>query len=357
MFTSNRERWLWLATAAAVVAIYSTLGVAGSLANVLRDRGLLSVTIVVVVAVALSPVAWRWVRSAPDRHEWAVVIGVGFCSWMVAVRTTGWAERSHLIEYGVVAVIVHAALLERAGNGGVVPVPAAVAVVATTMLGILDETIQAFLPSRVFDVRDIFFNAVAAFLAVAARLALAPQNRPGWRVWFLWLSATAFGWGQGVYWGWRADGDPKMLAAVPDDLLGGYLGVVSGMLTVAVLQWLALRAHISAGARWIVAGSLAVCLAGVTTFGVGLFDPALGWILGTIMVGPTAGLLQWTLLLRQRLRRAGWWIVASTAGWLAGLPFGDITGPPGLGAVYGVATATALVGFLRRPAEVPLARG
>ena len=39
--------------------------------------------------------------------------------------------------------------------------PVALTVAVTALLGTLDEGIQAMLPSRVFDVRDIFFNAFA----------------------------------------------------------------------------------------------------------------------------------------------------------------------------------------------------
>ena len=39
LFTSDRERRLWLWTLAVVVAIYSTLGLAGTLAGALREQG------------------------------------------------------------------------------------------------------------------------------------------------------------------------------------------------------------------------------------------------------------------------------------------------------------------------------
>ena len=47
LFTSDRERRLWLWTLAVVVAIYSTLGLAGMLAGALRDRGLLAPAVLV----------------------------------------------------------------------------------------------------------------------------------------------------------------------------------------------------------------------------------------------------------------------------------------------------------------------
>ncbi|MDE0580183.1 MAG: VanZ family protein, partial [bacterium] len=81
-------------------------------------------------------------------------------------------ERTHLIEYGVVALLIHAALTERAMHSPHVPAPAVLAIALTGLFGVLDELIQALLPNRVFDWRDILFNVVAAVLAVGAIKAL-----------------------------------------------------------------------------------------------------------------------------------------------------------------------------------------
>ena len=53
-----------------------------------------------------------------------------------------------------------------AGQGRRVPAPAIVAILATSALGLLDECLQLFVPSRVFDPRDILFNVLAGALAV-----------------------------------------------------------------------------------------------------------------------------------------------------------------------------------------------
>jgi len=262
-------------------------------------------------------------------------------------RIDSWEERTHLIEYGIVAALIHQALLERVRNGRHVPAPAALSVAVTALLGALDEIIQALLPSRVFDVRDIGFNALAGFMVIAARLALAPQRWPGWRVWFLWLMAGAFGWGQGVYWGWFSGGEPKTLQSTPTVILAGYLGVAVGGILMGVLQWLVLRRHITRSGRWVLASLGAAAVVGVVVFGVGTVDADLGWVGGVSVFGTVVGVLQWAVLRRQ-VPRAGWWVLASTAGWVVGMPLGDINGPPGLGAVYGAITGTALVLLLRQ---------
>ena len=68
---------------------------------------------------------------------------------------------------------------ERSGHGRRVPLPAALAVLATALLGALDECIQAFLPTRVFDIQDIVFNTLAAVMATATSLVLGWARR--WR--------------------------------------------------------------------------------------------------------------------------------------------------------------------------------
>ena len=90
-------------------------------------------------------------------------------------------ERSHLIEYGVVALLIYEALTERASQGRRVPVPALLAFLAAVVVGVVDEGIQWFVPVRVFDPLDILFNALAAFMAVAGSVALAWARRWTWR--------------------------------------------------------------------------------------------------------------------------------------------------------------------------------
>jgi hypothetical protein len=278
-----------------------------------------------------------------------VAIGVALAFLMVASRISSWEERTHLIEYGIVAALIHQALLERLRNGRNVPVPAALAMGATGVLGVIDECIQAVLPNRVFDPRDIFFNAFAGFMVVAGRLAIAPQRQVGWRVWFLWLLACFFGWGWGVYLGWFDNSDPVFIESVPPDYGAAWLGLVVGAVLAAGLQWLVIRPHGPGPVSWLGAAAAASALTGVLFIGLTFIDTHLGWRVAIIGFGPLLAVLQWTIL-RRHVQPAALWIPAATLAWIAGVPFGDLNGPVGLGGLYGVITATALVLLLRQQA-------
>ena len=185
LFVSHRERRLWLWTLAVVVAIYSTLGLARTAAGALRDSGLLEPSFVVAMFLlgmflVGATIVTQGLKMRPGGAEIGVALGVAAAYLMVFLRIAILEERTHLIEYGVVAGFIHEALMERAGQGRHVPVPSLLAVLATAVVGALDEGIQAFLPSRVFDPQDILFNVLAGVMAVAARLALerARHRRP-----------------------------------------------------------------------------------------------------------------------------------------------------------------------------------
>ena len=180
LFSSARERRLWLWTLAVVVAIYSTIGLATTLAGVLSERGLLPAALFLFCALLVgATIVTQGVQARPGGAEIAIALGVTVAYLLVFFRMASPVERSHLMEYGVVAVFIHAALVERASQGRRVPLPPLLAILVTSALGLLDECIQAFLPSRVFDTQDILFNVLAGTMAVAASVALAWARRWG----------------------------------------------------------------------------------------------------------------------------------------------------------------------------------
>ena len=178
LFASGRERRLWLWTLAIVVGIYATIGFGSTVAGVLREGGLLEASLFLGgMFLVGATVAAQGLRARPAGVEVAVALGVAVVYLLVLMRVASPVERSHVIEYSVLAVFIFEALTERAAQGRSVPVPAVLAVLATALVGAVDEGIQLFVPDRVFDPVDIVFNVLAGVMAVAASLALGWARR------------------------------------------------------------------------------------------------------------------------------------------------------------------------------------
>ena len=351
LFTSDRERRLWIWTMVVLAAIYASLGFTAPLVRALRERNLLHIAFAALVLLLVVVFAVQWIRKRPSWSEVGIAIGVGLAYWMAFIRIENPAERTHLLEYGIVAALIHQALQERARNGRPVPNPAALTVVATALLGLLDECIQAIIPGRFFDWIDVGFNAFAGFIVTAARLAQQPVSRPdgkpGWRLWFLWSVVSAF------VWGWSMDpstfGEPRpvvILESLPTINIPEYGSVAAGGAALAVFQWLMLRRYIGGSIRWVLASLLGVFLAAQVVGQVREFDADLGLILGVALYGLIVGILQW-LVLRRQVPRAWLWVPASALSWIVAIPAGDLNGPPGW-AIFGAITGTVLVWLLRQ---------
>jgi hypothetical protein len=176
LLSSDRERRLWAWTLAVVVAIYATLGLATTLVEVLGNRGQFDRVFIVAFFLVGATILTQGLKARPGGMEIGVALGV-LAVYLMLFARMGIPERTHLFEYGVVAVFVYEALTERASQGRKVPLPALLAILATSLVGLLDECIQLFLPSRVFDPVDIMFNVFAAAMAVTASAALGWARR------------------------------------------------------------------------------------------------------------------------------------------------------------------------------------
>ncbi len=185
-FSSRRERNLWLCSLTVVAAIFASLGLSGALIDALADDTVAAVGFGLALILVALTVVTQGLQSRPRGIELGVGLGLAAVGLMVLLRLT-LAERTHLIEYGVLAAFVYAALIERARHGRRVPAPACIAFVAAVLIGVADELCQLVAPNRVFDLEDILFNTLAAAFAVAVgaaggwlrRRAIGQRGRPG----------------------------------------------------------------------------------------------------------------------------------------------------------------------------------
>jgi len=172
LFKSNRERRLWLCVLLVVIAIYSSLGLVGTLAGILREKNLLGSLFFISFLMILAAIIGSGLQRRAGKREIWVTVGIIAVYGMMFSRLGSLEERTHLFEYGVVAILIHQAFLERLNQGGRVPGPAVLAVVLTAILGWLDEGIQALLPNRVYDFVDVGVNFLSALMAVTASVVL-----------------------------------------------------------------------------------------------------------------------------------------------------------------------------------------
>ena len=177
LFSSNRERRLWGWTLAVLGAVYLSFGLAQKLAAVAPSGDLNAAFFLLACLLVLGAVITQGLKTRPSGVEISIALGVAAAYIMVFVRMASPVERSHLVEYSVVAVFIYEALTERASQGRRVPAPALLALLTASLIGVLDECIQAFVPNRVFDPVDMLFNFVAVVMAIVASLALGWARR------------------------------------------------------------------------------------------------------------------------------------------------------------------------------------
>ena len=178
-FTTDRERNLWLLAGAVVVAIYSTLGLARTLAAELTNREMLDGISALALLTLFAVVLLAGLKGrVPSAFHAAIALGMLAVYALVFLRAASPIERSHMFEYSLLAILIYEALLERSSAGRNIVRPGLVAIGAASLAGVLDELIQLIIPSRVFDPIDIGFNVFAAFMGVAVSGAVALAVRP-----------------------------------------------------------------------------------------------------------------------------------------------------------------------------------
>jgi hypothetical protein len=155
------------ALAVLLLSIYGTLGVIRPFANRLRDAGLMRPTVLAVFVLAgLGLAAWV-LRDARLRSARALsaLAGVAALYAAVVLPMESPEEKLHFVEYGLVALLAEASLPAAWGR----PRRLLAAALFVLAAGWVDEGIQALLPERYYDLRDVGFNALAGVMALFAQ--------------------------------------------------------------------------------------------------------------------------------------------------------------------------------------------
>ena len=87
------------------------------------------------------------------RNSAITLITIALCAYVSELLIVDPIERIHFVKYGLLSILIFAG--QKGSNTLAKMIPA---IVLSISLGCLDESIQYFVPNRVFDMRDILLN-------------------------------------------------------------------------------------------------------------------------------------------------------------------------------------------------------
>lgn len=122
VFTSSREKRLWFYTFLVLVAIISTL-IFGGVLVLTMDQDLQGALFFYTMIAIAATVILHGLITRPGIAEITIWLGLSAVYLMLYARL-GFAERSHLFEYSILAIFIHKALNERVIQGKKIPYPA-----------------------------------------------------------------------------------------------------------------------------------------------------------------------------------------------------------------------------------------
>ncbi|RPJ19778.1 MAG: hypothetical protein EHM33_29765 [Chloroflexi bacterium] len=144
----------------------------------------------------------------------------------------------------------------------------------------------------------------------------ADQINTGRGYWLAWFLASVIGFGMGavlgVFFAYRFF-PPDTFDTAHGITLGIVMGAIGGY-----VQWVALRERVAGAGLWGLASAVGFGSAmGALLAANPAQNPAMAGLLVGIVFGLVSGILQW-LILRRKVPRAGWWLLANLLGSLVG---------------------------------------
>jgi hypothetical protein len=201
----------------------------------------------------------------------------------------------------------------------------------------------------------------------------------GWRFGLRWVLLTIAGWAIGFPLGFVFVAVAGWIIGVHEGSILLKLGLdnaaafVVVVAVVSLMQWFALRRIVQRAGFWVLASIIGFTISssihGVVCHVYGYPDDlgplgAQVWTLFFILGGTLTGLLQQRIL-RHQVRRSGWWVPASAAGWgLVVIGFGivskilgvrlQVVGEIASSGLLGIVTGVTLIWLLRQPRQQTL---
>ncbi len=165
LFTSSREKVLWIFSLIILLGILLSLVIGRPLLDMFANQNLQAIWFLLGMLIFGACMILYGATSTTSFIEVVLVLGIVAVYLMLFLRL-GLPERSHLIEYSALSLTIHQALYERIKQGRKIRFIGLWAIGISSLIGLIDETIQIFIPDRVFDVNDILFNCLSAIMAI-----------------------------------------------------------------------------------------------------------------------------------------------------------------------------------------------
>lgn len=159
-------------TAAYLLSIYSTLSIARPIAEYLRTASILLPTVICFFG-GLTPFVLFWRYATINRNQFFLRISLILlllCTTFLVEANP--EERLHFLIYGLLGWLFCWCLESASQNVTNASIKNKIIMwiypcLLVWLAGGIDELIQWWLPTRVFDVRDIMFNGVAGMMGIA----------------------------------------------------------------------------------------------------------------------------------------------------------------------------------------------
>lgn len=189
-------RWRW--TAAYTALILTTVTLVRTVTDALRAQGLVWIVhygAIVVGAFVGAMILHSFAKKPRGRWVSLGVLAFVAAVYAVFMRTlaTYPVERIHLLQYGLLGFLVF-----RSFGPGIEGLRRyAYSAVVVFVIGFADEIIQGFVPTRYFDMKDVFVNLASGALGLALTAASRYDGsrrapiRPGPRQWMTDLIALS----------------------------------------------------------------------------------------------------------------------------------------------------------------------
>lgn len=177
-----------------------------------------------------------------------------------------------------------------------------------------------FVIGHLYSEREVRMNAI--------------QNNVGWGFWLAWVLASLMGFVVGALLGmyvayglFDRDGYDATIGVTAGIVIGG---------TAGYLQWVVLREKVARAGPWVLASTLGFTITFGTLGAIGIGesneDYVMAGILFAAVFGVAGGVLQWLVLRRAGIARAGLWVAAIIIGSLVtaiGFPMSATIGATG----------------------------